>query len=167
MYLAWVGAFTACAYPLSCQVTLHGTPLLRYLVFVVFVPVGLCATYFRRERIAALRGFVAVVFVAWSAMNLVDHARVIRQAIAEPPHSLHRELADFLTSRGVRYARAVYWDAYIVDFLARERVIVSSLDISRHPEYERQVDAHASSAVMITRQPCEGPATVALWCVTR
>jgi len=167
VYLAWIGVITACAYPLSCQVTLHGTPLLRYLVFVVLLPVGLCATYFQRERIAALRGVVAAVFVAWSAMNLVDHARVIRQAVAEPPHSLHRELADYLTSRGIRYARAVYWDAYIVDFLARERVLVASLDISRHPDYERQVDAHASSAVIITRQPCEGSATVALWCVGR
>jgi hypothetical protein len=167
VYLAWVGVFTAAAYPLSCQVALHGTPLLRYLVFVIFVPVGLCATFMTRERIAALRVAAAVVFVAWTSMNVVDHTRVIRQAIAQPPRSLHRELADFLTTHGIRYARAIYWDAYITDFLARERVIVASVDITRYPEYERVVAAHSAVAVNLERQPCEGGAAVAAWCVKR
>jgi hypothetical protein len=34
-YLAWIGCFTACAYPLSCNVILGMPPLLRYLLLAI------------------------------------------------------------------------------------------------------------------------------------
>ena len=75
-------------------------------------------------------------------------------------------LADYLVSHQIRYARAIYWDAYAVDFLARERVIVASVDLIRIPDYQRQVDDNAASAYNLPRIPCVGD-RVASWCIQR
>jgi hypothetical protein len=166
-YLALVGAFTACAYPLSCNVAAHAPPLLRYLLLALLVPVGVCATFLSRERSAALRRAAIAVFLLWAGMNVVDNARVVTHALADPPGSEHRLLANYLVDHGIRYARAIYWDAYVLDFFTRERVVVSSVDVTRIPEYERAVDAHAAAALNLQRLPCEGPVKVASWCVTR
>jgi len=90
MYLAWVGGFTACAYPLSCSIVPGGPPLLRYLPLAILLPVGCCATFLQRERSQALRTLVVSVFVLWAGANLRDNVRVIRGALAEPPGSEHR-----------------------------------------------------------------------------
>ena len=108
---------------------------------------------------------VIVVFVLWGAANLVDNVRTIRDAYVNPQPDLHRELTDFLLSHQIRYARANFWDAYIVDFLSRERVIVGSDTISRILEYETQVNEHRDVAVHIEREPCEGQLQVSDWCI--
>ena len=41
LYLALTGAFTVCAYPLSCNVAYGAPPVLRYLLFGLLIPVGL------------------------------------------------------------------------------------------------------------------------------
>jgi hypothetical protein len=166
-YLALVGAFTACAYPLSCNVAAHAPPLLRYLLLALLVPVGVCATFLTRERSAPLRRAAIAAFLLWAGMNVVDNARVVAHALADPPGSEHRLLANYLVGHGIRYARAIYWDAYVLDFFTRERVVVSSVDVTRIPEYERAVEAHAAAAVNLQRLPCDGPVKVASWCVTR
>jgi very-short-patch-repair endonuclease len=74
-------------------------------------------------------------------------------------------LTEFLLSHQIRYARAAYWDAYVVDFLSRERVIVGSDGPSRIPKYEDLVNEHRDAAVHIERQPCEGQLAVADWCI--
>src|SRR3984893_7016453 len=79
-YLAWVGAFTACAYPLSCNVILHAPPLLRYLLLALLLPVGLFAAFMQRERSRALRTAAAGVFALWGAVNLWDNVRLIGEA---------------------------------------------------------------------------------------
>jgi hypothetical protein len=165
-YLAWVGFFTACAYPLSCNVVPGGPPLLRYLLLAILLPVGCCATFLQRERSRALRTAVVSVFVLWAGVNLWDNVRVIRGALLEPPGSEHRVLVDYLIGQRIRYARAIYWDAYVVDFLSGERVIAASVDIIRIPEYQKQVDEHASAAVNLERLPCAGARRVASWCIT-
>jgi hypothetical protein len=98
-------------------------------------------------------------------MNLADTVRLLRASIVDPPVSEHRMLADYLVTHRIRYARATYWDAYVVDFLSRERVIVASFDVSRIPDYQRQVDEHDRDAAVLERQPCEGGQRVASWCV--
>ena len=100
-----------------------------------------------------------VVFVLWGSANLVDNVRVLRDAYVNPQPNPHAELTEFLLSHQIRYARASYWDSYIVDFLSRERVIVASSGPVRIPDYERLVDEHHDSAVLIERMPCEGPDT--------
>jgi hypothetical protein len=74
-------------------------------------------------------------------------------------------LGDYLVNHRIRYARAIYWDAYVLDFLTRERVIAASVDVIRIDDYQRQVDEHAANAVLLERLPCEGGVRVASWCV--
>jgi hypothetical protein len=167
LYLAWVGVFTVCAYPLSCNTMLGGPPLLRYLLFGLLIPVGLFSTFMARETSPTLRTLLAAVFVLWAAVNLFDNARLVAAAVRNPPVNEHRLLINYLTSHHIRYARADYWDAYAVDFLSRERVTVASTGVVRVPEYQKQVDEHAQYAVDILRQPCTGYATVASWCIQR
>jgi hypothetical protein len=166
-YLAWVGAFTAAAYPLSCNVTPESAPLLRYLTLALLVPVGAAAVFFQRERSRAVRIFVAGVFVVWGAANLVDNIRLIRAVRAEPPANERRGLTEYLIAHRIRYARAIYWDAYVVDFLSRERVVTSSVDVVRVPEYQKVVDEHTDAAVVLERVPCEGSERFASWCIQR
>ena len=160
------GGLTACAYPLSCSIVPGGPPLLRYLPLAILLPVGCCATFLQRERSHALRTVVVSVFVLWAGANLRDNVRVIRGALAEPPGSEHRVLVDYLIGERIRYARAIYWDAYVVDFLSGERVITASIDVIRIPEYQKQVDEHAYAAVNLERLPCSGARRIASWCVT-
>ncbi len=165
VYLGLTGAFTACAYPLSCNVALHTPPLLRYLLLALLIPVAIVAACLAAQRSPVWRGTVAAAIVVWSTTNLVDNVRLIRTAAADPPLSEHRILADYLVGHGIRYARAIYWDAYMVDFLSRERVIAASTDIIRIPEYQEQVDAHAADAIVLQRVPCSGDERVASWCL--
>jgi hypothetical protein len=167
VYLAWMGVFTACAYPLSCNVSLGMPPLLRYLLLAILFPVGCAAVFFSRETSPGLRTAVAGIFVVWTGVNLFENGRLLAVSIANPPVSEHRVLADYLMSHQIRYARAIYWDAYVLDFLTRERVTVASVDIVRIDDYQRQVEEHADSAVRLERLPCEGGERVASWCITR
>jgi hypothetical protein len=167
VYLTLTGIFTALAYPLSCNVALHTPPLLRYLLLATLIPVGMTAWFLARERSPLLRGLVVSVVIVWSGANLVDNVRLIDVTITNPPVSEHRQLVDYLLAHRIRYARAIYWDAYVVDFLSRERVTTASTDIIRIPEYQDEVEAHASEAVMLQRVPCSGEERVASWCVQR
>jgi len=164
-YLALVGVFTACAYPLSCNVTLHSAPLLRYLLLALLVPIGLFIVFAQRERSRTMVACAAAGVVLWGALNLWDNVRLIRDALRDPPLGEHRALVNYLLQQRIRYARAIYWDAYIIDFLSAERVITASVDIIRIPEYQTQVEEHAAAAFTLERQPCEGGTRVAAWCV--
>jgi hypothetical protein len=165
VYLGLIGVFAAGAYPLSCNVIPGQPPLLRYLLFGLLLPIGCFAVFARRERSRVLRTALAGVLVLWAAVNLFDNVGLIRASVNDPPSNEHRELADYLVSHQIRYGRATYWDAYVVDFLSRERVIVASVDLIRIPEYQQRVDEHAASAVNLPRLPCTGGERVASWCV--
>ena len=97
----------------------------------------------------------------------MDNVRLLRASAVEPPPNEHRVLADYLVNHQIQYARAIYWDAYVVDFLSRERVIVESTDKVRIPEYQQQVEEHARDAVTLVRQPCTGAEMVASWCIQK
>jgi hypothetical protein len=167
VYLAAVGAFAACAYPLSCNVALGAPPLLRYLLLAVLLPVGCAALFFSRETSAAMRRLGVAAFLVWGAANLADTARLVRMSVADPPSNEHRALADYLVAHRIRYARAIYWDAYVVDFLSRERVIVAAVDVERIPAYRKAVDEHADRAVNLVRLPCAGAERIASWCIQK
>src|SRR5262245_29027293 len=165
-YLTWVGFLTASAYPLSCNVLLGGPPLLRYLLLALLLPIGLFVVFVQRERSRVLRGAAVGVFVVWGVSNLWDSGRLIREALHDPPGSEHRALTDYLLEQRIRYARATYWDAYVVDFFSGERVIVASVDTFRIPEYQKRVEEHADAAVNLERMPCNAPRRVAAWGIT-
>lgn len=167
LYLVAVGLFALAAYPLSCTIVFGGMPLLRYVLFGLMIPIGVGALFMQAERSRPLRLLVGAVLVVWASANLVDTTRVLAAAVRTPPPDEHRVLADYLVHNGIRYARATYWDAYVVDFLSRERVTVASSDTFRIAEYQKEVDAHAGDAITIVRQPCHGFDTVASWCLQR
>jgi hypothetical protein len=167
VYLLLAGVFTALAYPLSCNVTLHTPPLLRYLLLAILIPVGLTAWSLARERSPLWRMVIVTLVCVWSAANLADTIGLLRMTVANPPVSEHHQLADYLIAHRIRYARAIYWDAYMIDFLSRERVTTASTDLIRIPEYQEEVDAHAADAVMLQRLPCSGDERVASWCVQK
>ena len=74
-------------------------------------------------------------------------------------------MATYLEGSGLKFARATYWDAYVITFLAQERVIVASTTTVRISAYQAEVDAHAGEAVTLQRLPCDGEPKVAAWCV--
>src|SRR5262249_47272449 len=148
-----------------CSITLNFRPIVRYLNLALLIPVGCFAMFAALEPSPRLRRAVIVVFVLWGAANLIDSARVIREAAVNPQPDPHRELTDFLLDHQIKYARANYWDAYVVDFLSRERVIVGSYGPARIPDYERRVDENQPTAVNIERLPCVGQLHVAAWCI--
>lgn len=162
VYLALVGFCALAAYTLTCR---YDYPVIRYFTLAVLLPTGCFAAFMAWEPLARLRRAVIVVFVLWGTANLVDNVRVIREAYVNPQSDPHAELTEFLLSHQIRYARASYWDAYVVDFLSRERVIVASSGPVRIPEYQRRVDEHSDAAVNIERMPCEGQMHVAAWCI--
>jgi hypothetical protein len=167
VYLAVTGALSACVYPLSCNVVYGAPPVLRYLLLALLLPVGLFAAFAICEPSPRAKWAAAGVFALWAAVNVVDHATLIAATIRRPPLGEHRALADALIDRGIRYASATYWDAYVVDFLSRERVIVASNDVVRVSAYQQEVAAHGADAVNLARQPCQGFATVASWCLQK
>jgi hypothetical protein len=162
VYLALVGCATLVGYGLTCAFVY---PISRYFNLAILLPIGCFAAFMAWEPSARLRNAVIVVFVLWGAVNLVDNVRTIREAYVNPHPDPHGELTEFLLSRRIRYARANYWDAYVVDFLSRERVIVGSFGPVRIRDYEHRVDQFQDAAVTIERQPCEGQLRVAAWCV--
>jgi hypothetical protein len=162
VYLALVGCCTLAAYSITCA---YAYPVVRYFNLGLLLPIGCFAAFVAREPSARLSRAVTVVFVLWGAANLVDTVEVIREAALNPQANPHVELTEFLASHQIRYARADYWDAYVVDFLSRERIIVSSYGVTRIPEYQQRVDEHSDAAVHIERMPCEGQMHVAVWCI--
>jgi hypothetical protein len=162
VYLGLVGCCTLVAYLVTCA---FAYPVVRYFNLALLLPIGCFAAFAAREVLARLRTAVIVVFVLWGTTNLVDNVRVIRDAYVHPQPNPHAELTDFLLRHQIRYARANYWDAYVVDFLSRERVIVGSYGPARIPDYEHLVDEHSDAAAGIKRMPCEGELHVVQWCI--
>jgi hypothetical protein len=162
LYLALVGAIGLAAYTLTCA---YDFPIVRYFYIGVLLPIGAFAAFIGIERSAVARRATIAAFLVWGAANLADNARVIREASVHPEPDPHQELTDFLLSHEIRYARAGYWDSYIVDFLSKEHVIVASTGPVRIPEYQQLVDEHGYAAVNIERMPCEGQLHVAAWCI--
>jgi hypothetical protein len=162
VYLGLVGCCALAAYTLTCA---FAHPVVRYFSLGLLLPIGCVAAFVAVEPSARVRTAAIAVFVLWGTANLADNVRVIRDAYVNPQLNPHAELTEFLLSHQIRYARADYWDAYVVDFLSRERVIVASNGPARIPDYERRVDEHRDAAVRIERMPCEGQIRVARWCI--
>jgi hypothetical protein len=164
IYIAAVGAQALFAYSLSDAVNPDAAPILRYALLGLFAPVALVTAMFEVDRTWPFRNAAAAVLCVCAAMSVGDTLRVIREYRSAPPPNEHRVLADDLVAHHVRYGTAVYWDAYVTDFLARERVILASVDKVRISAYQARVQ-NASMAVQIIRQPCSAGRQVASWCI--
>jgi hypothetical protein len=166
VYLAIVGLEAAAAYPFACDVVPGRPGVTRYLLLALFIPVAAGAAYLRRETRPALKAVFVAGVVAWTAFAFRDHAAAIARQVRSPEAYRQRVLANYLVSHAVKYSRAEYWDAYALDFLTREQVVVASTGKLRVREYETIVDAHRSKAVEIARGVCtEGGTVVDAWCL--
>ena len=164
-YLGVVALETLAVYGLNGGIDPKAAVVTRYVLFALLAPVALFGSWLLVERHRGWRVAIVGGVVVWSAMTIADNARWLLKLRATPPGSEFRYLAADLVAHGVRYGRAEYWDAYVVTFFARERVVLASTDTVRISAYQTLVDAHASEAVTIRRWPCQGGRRVASWCI--
>lgn len=152
-------------YGLNSGIALGDTPILRYVLFTPLAVIAVLATFFTLDHAARWRTTVALALAVWTGTMVVDNARLVREVVRNPPTSQHRELADYLVAHDIRYAWAIYWDAYVITFFTKERVTVASTTSVRISAYQEAVEQHPSETYTLRRWPCEGGTKVAGWCV--
>jgi hypothetical protein len=165
VYLGAIAVETILVYGLNVGIDPRAEFVARYVLFVLFAPVALLGAWLLVERSRAWRTAGASLVAVWALLTIGDNVRWLAKLAVTPRPSEFRELATDLISHGVHYGRAQYWDAYVVTFLSRERVILASTDKVRIGEYQTIVDAHAADAVTIVRVPCDTGRRVASWCI--
>jgi hypothetical protein len=128
---------------------------MRYELLSILGAVGLAAWYLGGERSKGLTGAFVVLLLSWAAVNAVAHTRLLAEYLVDPPVGGKQQIIEQLDRRGARYAAGQYRDAYVITFLTNERIVVQS-DRVRILEYVRDVKAHRSKAIYISRDPCRG-----------
>lgn len=167
-YLALVGVGAALAYALvSCGV--QDPMLIRYTLLSVFVPVGAAAWLLAAARSGFTRRATVVAVVVWASAAMWDNGSVLAEYVAHPPPSRIRSLIGYLDQQDIRYGRAPYWTAYVVDFISDERIVLASLGQVRIADYQSRVDSAEDSKVRVTPAPCERAEITQIqgWCIER
>jgi hypothetical protein len=165
LYLAVIAIQTALAYALNGGIDPNGPGVARYALFVLLLPIAFVGACVERRPPRALSVTMAAALVVWAGVNVSDNIQLVREYLTAPPPNNHRVLTDYLVSHRIRYGRADYWDAYIVDFLSRERVILAPNSVMRISAYDARVARNAANAVDVVQQPCVAGVQVARWCV--
>jgi hypothetical protein len=152
----------------AVAVFVAGKPFLtgysRYAIFGLLIPVGLTAAILALESRQLVRRIVTVAVSAWAALALVDHTRLLAAVVRNPPASPNQQIADRLVEKHIPVASAGYWRAYVIAFLAGERVRVASNDLVRIQEYQDLFVEQMSKAVVISEKPCpDGEAVASLY----
>jgi len=165
LYLAVIGIQTMLAYALNGGIDPNGPGVARYALFVLLLPIAFAGAFVELRPPRALAVTMAAALAVWASVNVSDNVRLIHEYLTAPPPNNHRVLTEYLVSHRIRYGRADYWDAYIVDFLSRERVILAPTAVMRISAYDARVARNAANAVDVVQQPCVDGAHVARWCV--
>ena len=165
LYLALIGVQAILAYAMNAGIVPGQPGILRYLLFALLLPVALLGVFVELEHTRAIKLAVASCIVVWAAVNVADDVRLVREYVVAPPPNEYRTLTDYLVAHRIRYGRADYWDAYVVDFLSRERVILAPTQVMRISSYDARVDRNAANAVTVVHQPCDVGTRVASWCI--
>ena len=165
LYLGLISVLTLLAYGLNTRIDIGAPAVLRYVVLILLLPIALLRAYLHTESNSLWRAAVCSLIILWAAANTRDNARLARDLVVAPPPNEHRILADYLTGHGIRYGWATYWDCYVVDFLARERVVLASTDVVRIDEYQARVARNRTNAVTVRRWPCDEGTRVSTWCL--
>lgn len=165
LYLGLIALFTFAVYGLDSRIDPIRVPLLRYVLFGLFLPVAILAACFLAARARVVIAVVVSAVAVWAAFTLRDNVLLIREYRTAPPPDEFRQLADYLVVRRIPYGYAMYWDCYIVDFFAQEKVILASTDIVRIDAYQTLVGANEKTAVTIERMPCASGTRLASWCI--
>jgi hypothetical protein len=165
-YLGLIGVQAVLAYPLSCEIVPGVPGVLRYALLALLVPIAGFAWYVTREHSRGIIAAVVCGFLLCAAINLRDHANLLYEYRTHPPPNKFRRLSDYLVAHHIQYARAAYWDSYILDFMSDEQAIVASMGKVRVAEYQQRVDEHEHIAVQIQREPCSGDVRFEAWCLS-
>jgi hypothetical protein len=156
LYLIGIGTLALGVYPLTRPVTIV---TVRYVLLVIYVPIGVAALLLQRGRHSACRWLAITAITIFATCSAVDHVRILTRARLVPPPAPMREIASRLEARGVRVALADYWRAYIITYLSGETIKVASTNFERITEYlaiaGRPLDGISpGGAVMIQLEPC-------------
>jgi hypothetical protein len=126
----------------------------RYVLVGLLFPIGLVASLLALEPIPALRRVAGGLVVVWALIMAGDHVALLRSYTRNPETNSRQLVADRLVSDGISTATAGYWDAYVITFLARERLTVASKDFVRIDEYQERFLERIATAVIISDRPC-------------
>lgn len=165
LYLGAIGAQAILAYALNGGIDPRTPGVARYVLFALLLPIALLGAFVERHPPRALVAAVVAAMIVWAGVNVRDSVGLVREYLIMPPPDDYRVLADYLVSHRIRYGRANYWDAYLVDFLSGERVILAPTAVMRISAYDARVARNGANAVTIVRQPCDAGTRVAAWCI--
>ena len=146
-YVLSIGVTVLMAFSLVRTPT-EGT--LRYVLMLLFVPMGLVATLLSIEPRRVVRLAVCALVGLWMIGSAADHLAYSRRYLAGEPNDV-RLLADGLVAKGVTVARAPYWIAYKLTYMTREQLKVASTDVVRIEEYQTLADAAGAAIPEIRR----------------
>ena len=164
-YLAVIALGTLAAYGLNDGIDPDAAPVIRYLLFLLLLPIALLGAFFQLEAAARWRRLVVAAMAVWAAFTLTDNVRLFHEYRTAAPPDEFQMLADHLVAHGIQYGRAQYWDAYVVNFLSQEQVILASTTFIRVESYQRIVEEHGDRAVSIERTPCTSGPVFMSWCI--
>ena len=165
LYLALIGMQTLLVYGLNSGIVAQAPTIIRFVLLALLIPTALFGVYFHHEPNARYRQTVAALISVWALLTVADNARLLREYLVSPPENNYRAITDYLVEHRIKYARAIYWDCYVISFLSGERVIVASTDKVRVGAYQARVEANAANAVRLRRQPCSSGRAVSSWCL--
>jgi hypothetical protein len=129
---------------------------IRYALLMLYAGIGIVALYFVYERQRMLRGAMVAIMIAWAAISAASHASLLDEYLNREPGSPHRALATYLVDHDIHYARSDYWTAYTTTFMTGERSVIASTDTVRITDYQSQVAANDTRAMIVQREPCAG-----------
>jgi hypothetical protein len=154
VYLLVAGVLSAFVYVAArCGTVNEGT--MRYALVTPFAFVGGLGLLFRTEPSRHVRHVLAAIVCAWGLWQFAHYTQILARSVLDPPFNSRLALASYLEAQGVRYASADYWDAQVVTFLTKERVIVASENVWRIWSYQHEVRLHAAEALTIRHWPCQ------------
>jgi hypothetical protein len=147
-FLLLVGLQSGVLYTLArCGDIQSGT--MRYALLSAYSGVGAVALFFIYETEARWRRLMGGLIVVWGVCSVTGHVRLLSEYLYHQPANPRRQLATYLVTNGIRYARSDYWTAYSTTFLASEQVVLASTDSVRISDYQQQVELHRSQAVTV------------------
>ena len=151
IYLIGVGATALAAFVASKPVLIGYS---RYALLGLLLPVGIVAGVLSLEPSVPRRKMIAALAAAWALLAAIDHGLVAFRYVRHPVSNEPRALAEQLIADGTRTAIGGYWRAYIVTFVAGERVRVASRDFVRIKEYQDEFERQTTNIVALSDEPC-------------
>jgi hypothetical protein len=152
LYLAGVGVLAAAGYIVTRSA--DAGRIDRYMLLVLYLPVGLLALFMALEDRVVIRQLVVGLLAGWAIVSGVDHSKLLERYRGGKEPDEVQLLADGLVARGIPVAEAGYWRAYRTTFLARERVKVASTDVVRIDEYTALAATQGDRLRVIQTRPC-------------